>query len=102
MGKNCTSMANRLTERGYSLVSGGTDNHLVLVDLKASRGIDGARVERILELCCIATNKNTIPGDKSALNPGGIRMGTPALTSRGLVEDDFSKVGEFFDRAVAI
>jgi len=87
---------------GYSLVSGGTDNHLVLVDLKSSKSIDGARVERVLELACIATNKNTVPGDTSALTPGGIRMGTPALTSRGLKEDDFAKVAEFFDRAVAI
>jgi glycine hydroxymethyltransferase len=100
--KNCSRLASELNKLGYSLVSGGTDNHLVLVDLKTSRGIDGARVERVLELACIATNKNTIPGDKSALNPGGIRMGTPALTSRGLMEDDFAKVAHFFDRAVSI
>eukprot|EP00559_Dactyliosolen_fragilissimus_P003960 CAMPEP_0184855112 /NCGR_PEP_ID=MMETSP0580-20130426/432_1 /TAXON_ID=1118495 /ORGANISM="Dactyliosolen fragilissimus" /LENGTH=506 /DNA_ID=CAMNT_0027349537 /DNA_START=22 /DNA_END=1543 /DNA_ORIENTATION=+ len=100
--KNCCSLAKKLTELDYSLVSGGTDNHLVLVDLKSSRGIDGARVERVLELACIASNKNTIPGDTSALTPGGIRMGTPALTSRGFMEDDFIKVAEFFDRAVNI
>ena len=100
--KNCTSLANRLNELGFKLVSGGTDNHLVLVDLKSSRKIDGARVERILELACIASNKNTIPGDTSALTPGGIRMGTPALTSRGFEEADFEKVAEFFDRAVSI
>lgn len=100
--KNCSSLAKRLNELGYNLVSGGTDNHLVLVDLKSSKGIDGARVERVLELACIASNKNTIPGDTSALTPGGIRMGTPALTSRGLNETDFVKVAEFFDRAVAI
>lgn len=100
--KNCSSLANRLNELGYNLVSGGTDNHLVLVDLKSSKGIDGARVERILELACIASNKNTIPGDTSALTPGGIRMGTPALTSRGFMETDFVKVAEFFDRAVEI
>lgn len=100
--KNCSRLADELMKRGYKLVSGGTDNHLVLVDLKSSRGIDGARVERVLELACIATNKNTIPGDKSALNPGGIRMGTPALTSRGLRENDFATVAEFFDRAVSI
>jgi glycine hydroxymethyltransferase len=100
--KNCRRLAEELNDRAYSLVSGGTDNHLVLVDLKTSRDIDGARVERILELACIATNKNTIPGDKSALNPGGIRMGTPALTTRGLKEDDFATVAEFFDRAVTI
>merc|ERR1711937_384969 len=100
--KNSAAMANRLNELDYSLVSGGTDNHLVLVDLKTSRGIDGARVERILELACIASNKNTIPGDTSALTPGGIRMGAPALTSRGFQEDDFVKVAHFFDRAVSI
>lgn len=100
--KNCSMLAKTLNELGYNLVSGGTDNHLVLVDLKSSRGIDGARVERILELACIASNKNTIPGDTSALTPGGIRMGTPALTSRGFQEADFKKVAEFFDRAVSI
>ena len=87
---------------GYTLVSGGTDNHLVLVDLKSSVKIDGARVERVLELACIATNKNTVPGDKSALTPGGVRMGAPALTSRNFKENDFGKVAEFFDRAVKI
>ena len=100
--KNCSQLAEDLKRMGYTLVSGGTDNHLVLVDLKKSRNIDGARVERVLELACIATNKNTVPGDTSALTPGGIRMGTPALTSRGLKEDDFTKVAEFFDRAVNI
>jgi glycine hydroxymethyltransferase len=100
--KNSKRLADELTKMDYKLVSGGTDNHLVLVDLKSSKKIDGARVERVLELACIATNKNTIPGDTSALTPGGIRMGAPALTTRGLQEDDFSKVAEFFDRAVAI
>lgn len=99
---NCSRLASELIKLGYNLVSGGTDNHLVLINVKASKGIDGARVERILELACIATNKNTIPGDTSALTPGGIRMGTPALTSRGFMEDDFAKVAHFFDRAVKI
>lgn len=100
--KNCARLATELQRMGYDLVSGGTDNHLVLVNVKSSRGIDGARVERILELACIASNKNTVPGDTSALNPGGIRMGTPALTTRGFEEDDFAKVAEYFDRAVNI
>merc|ERR1719491_304992 len=100
--KNSSRLADELNKRNYHLVSGGTDNHLVLVDMKSSRKIDGARVERVLEMSCIATNKNTIPGDKSALNPSGIRMGTPALTTRGLTEDDFAIVAEFFDRAVTI
>mmetsp|Transcript_20986 Transcript_20986/g.50585 ORF Transcript_20986/g.50585 Transcript_20986/m.50585 type:complete len:540 (+) Transcript_20986:121-1740(+) len=99
---NCARLSAELQRMGYDIVSGGTDNHLVLVNVKASKGIDGARVERVLELACIASNKNTVPGDTSALNPGGIRMGTPALTSRGFGEDDFSRVAEYFDRAVNI
>ncbi len=86
---------------GYSVVSGGTDNHLVLVDLK-TKNIDGARVERILELCGVAANKNTVPGDKSALKPGGLRMGTPAMTTRGFTPSDFSRVAEIVDGAVSI
>lgn len=100
--RNCARLADELNSLGYKLVSGGTDNHLVLIDVKASKDIDGARVERVLELACIATNKNTVPGDTSALMPGGIRMGTPALTSRGFAENDFAKVAHFFDRAVKI
>merc|ERR1719329_153376 len=90
---------------GYVLVSGGTDNHLILVNLKespAAEGLDGARLERILDICNIATNKNTIPTDISAMSPSGIRMGTPALTTRGLTEEDFEKVAELFHRAVKI
>jgi len=84
-------------------VSDGTDNHLVLVDLKSStQAIDGARVERVLELANIATNKNTVPGDKSALTPGGIRMGTPAVTTRGFTEEDCVQIVDFFDRGVTI
>lgn len=59
-------------------------------------------MERVLELAHIAANKNTVPGDVSALNPGGVRMGTPALTSRGFVEGDFAKVAEFVDRCFGI
>lgn len=64
----------------FSLLSGGTDNHLVLVDLRP-RGMDGARAERVLELVSITANKNTCPGDKSALTPGGLRLGTPVAGS---------------------
>lgn len=86
---------------GYKLVSGGTDNHLVLADLKP-QGIDGSRVERILELVGVAANKNTVPGDRSALVPGGLRMGTPAMTTRGFTENDFVRVADVVDRAVTI
>ena len=86
---------------GYTVVSGGTDNHLVLIDLK-NKGVDGARVERVLELVGVASNKNTVPGDKSAMRPGGLRMGSPAMTTRGLLPDDFTRVAEIVDRAVTI
>lgn len=71
---NAKAMANALLRKGYTLVSGGTDNHLVLVDLRP-RGMDGARAERVLELVSITANKNTCPGDKSAMTPGGMRLG---------------------------
>ncbi|KAF2772572.1 SHMT-domain-containing protein [Teratosphaeria nubilosa] len=86
---------------GYNIVSGGTDNHLVLVDLK-DKGIDGARVERILELVGVAANKNTVPGDKSAMKPGGLRMGTPAMTTRQFQAADFKRVADIVHRAVNI
>ena len=104
---NAKALADRLGKPkdkgglGYNIVSGGTDNHLVLVDLK-NRGVDGARVERVLELVNVASNKNTVPGDKSAMKPGGLRMGTPAMTTRGLLPDDFVRVAEIVDRAVTI
>ncbi|KAF2283849.1 hypothetical protein GH714_016524 [Hevea brasiliensis] len=98
---NCSKFAQTLVEKGYELVSGGTENHLVLVNLK-NKGIDGSRVEKVLEAVHIAANKNTVPGDVSAMVPGGIRMGTPALTSRGFAEEDFVKVAEFFDAAVQL
>jgi len=98
---NAQAMANKLKSLGYSIVSGGTDNHLILVDLKPS-GIDGARVQTVLDLVSITLNKNSVPGDKSAIVPGGIRVGAPALTTRGFREEDFEKVAEFIDRAVQI
>ena len=86
---------------GLDLVSGGTDNHLCLVDLR-SKGVDGSRVERVLELCGFIVNKNTVPGDKSAMVPSGIRMGTPALTTRGMDEADMAVVADFFARGVQV
>lgn len=98
---NSSAFAQRLSDVGYDLVSGGTDNHLVLVNLR-NKGIDGSRVEKVMEAVHIAANKNTVPGDVSAMIPGGIRMGTPALTSRGFMEEDFVKVADFFDAAVKL
>uniref|UniRef100_U5EY04 Serine hydroxymethyltransferase n=1 Tax=Corethrella appendiculata TaxID=1370023 RepID=U5EY04_9DIPT len=99
--KNSRSLCAGLIEKGYSVATGGTDVHLVLVDLRPA-GITGARAEYILEEISIACNKNTVPGDKSALNPSGIRLGTPALTTRGLGEQDMEKVVDFIDRGLKL
>ncbi|XP_016324180.1 serine hydroxymethyltransferase, cytosolic-like isoform X1 [Sinocyclocheilus anshuiensis] len=98
---NCSALAATLMEKGYKVVTGGSDNHLILVDLR-SNGTDGGRAEKVLEACAIACNKNTCPGDKSALRPSGLRLGSPALTSRGLLEDDFRKVAEFIHRGIEL
>ncbi|VFR02018.1 unnamed protein product [Cuscuta campestris] len=98
---NCRALATRLMELGYKLVSGGTDNHLVLVDLRPI-GMDGARAEKILDLASITLNKNSVPGDKSALVPGGIRIGSPAMTTRGFTEKEFVEVAEFIHEGVQI
>ncbi|PIM98475.1 Glycine/serine hydroxymethyltransferase [Handroanthus impetiginosus] len=96
---NCRALASRLMELGYKLVSGGSDNHLVLVDLRPL-GIDGARVEKILDMASITLNKNSVPGDKSALVPGGIRIGSPAMTTRGFGEKEFISVADFIHEGV--
>lgn len=97
--KNAKRFEVVLKKMGYRLTTDGTDTHLALVDLRDKK-IDGSRVERVLELVNIAANKNTVPGDKSALIPGGLRVGSPAMTTRGLVEKDFDKICEFLDRAI--
>jgi len=98
---NSRALAEGLKSRGHKLVTGGSDNHLCLWDVRPL-GLTGSKVEKILELVSITTNKNTVPGDTSALNPGGVRLGTPALTSRGLREKDFDSVAEFLHRGIEI
>ena len=98
---NNQAMAQAFLKMGYELVSGGTDNHLILVDLR-SQGINGQKVEKVLESANVALNKNTVPGDVSAMNPGGIRLGAPALTTRGLKEKDFEQVAQFVHRGIVI
>lgn len=99
--ENAAHFASSLQSKGFDLVSGGTDTHLILIDLR-SKKIDGARLEAVLERANIAANKNTIPGDKSALFPSGLRVGTPAMTTRGFERKEFDQVVEFIDRAVAV
>jgi len=99
--KNAQRLSKGLIEKGYNISTGGTDVHLVLVDLRSVQ-ITGARAEFILEEISIACNKNTVPGDKSALNPSGIRLGTPALTTRGLLESNMDDVVSFIDRGLKL
>uniref|UniRef100_A0A8C5E9G9 Serine hydroxymethyltransferase n=1 Tax=Gouania willdenowi TaxID=441366 RepID=A0A8C5E9G9_GOUWI len=98
---NCKALSNTLIDHGYKIVTGGSDNHLILLDLR-SKGTDGGRAEKVLEACAIACNKNTCPGDKSALRPSGLRFGSPALTSRGFVQEDFKKVAEFIHKGIEL
>ncbi|KFW08743.1 Serine hydroxymethyltransferase, cytosolic [Eurypyga helias] len=98
---NCKALSSALMELGYDIVTGGSDNHLILLDLR-SRGTDGGRAERVLEICSIACNKNTCPGDISALRPSGLRFGTPALTSRGFLQDDFRMVAQYIHRGIEL
>lgn len=85
--KNAQILAHELKERGCSIVTGGTDNHLFLMDLR-TLGLNGAEAEARLGAIGISVNKNTIPGDSSALKPSGIRIGTPAITTRGATAED--------------
>jgi glycine hydroxymethyltransferase len=98
---NAQALAQSFINRGYDLVSGGTDNHLMLVNLR-NKGLNGAKAETLLDLTNIVLNKNTVPDDVSALNPSGIRVGTPAMTSRGFKEADFETVAGFIDQGIQI
>nr|6UXL_A Chain A, Serine hydroxymethyltransferase [Glycine max]6UXL_B Chain B, Serine hydroxymethyltransferase [Glycine max] len=98
---NAVALGKYLMGKGYSLVTGGTENHLVLWDLRPL-GLTGYKVEKLCDLCNITVNKNAVFGDSSALAPGGVRIGAPAMTSRGLVEKDFEQIGEFLHRAVTL
>lgn len=99
--KNARILATQLLIKGYTLITGGTDNHLVLVDLK-NKGISGSKLELICELTDISINKNSVYGDKSALNPGGVRIGASALTTRGFKDEDFVKVADFIDECTVL
>jgi len=96
--KNAQVLAEGLKVKGYTIVTGGTDNHLVLIDLR-NKKLSGSKGERILEDVGISVNKNTVPGDKSAFNPSGIRFGTPPLTTRGFQEADIEATVDLIDRA---
>ena len=97
--KNCSVLNDRLEERGFRIPFGGTDTHLTNIDCKSVTGPDGTplsgdQAARTLDLAGIVTNRNTIPGDASALNPSGVRLGTPWVTQRGLGEEEMVEVAD--------
>ncbi len=98
--KNAKALANVLIEKGFKLISGGTDNHLMLIDLR-NKKIGGKDAAIALEKAGIILNYNMIPYDPSTpLNPSGIRLGTPAITSRGMKESDMTFIGEKIDEVI--
>lgn len=98
--KNASTLAAALTERGFKIVSGGTDNHLMLVDLQ-NLDLTGKEVEKLLDSVHITANKNTVPNDpKSPFVTSGIRLGTPAITTRGAKEDDMITIADAIKAAV--
>ena len=92
--KNAKALSKTFIDNGVKVISGGTDNHLILIDVKSSFGITGKEAETILDKINITTNKNTIPNDtESPFKTSGLRIGTPAMTTRGFTTEDFEEVG---------
>ena len=99
--KNIIALSETLKEEDFHVVSNGTDNHLILVDVKSACGLTGKDAQNLLDRIHITVNKNTIPGDtESPALTSGIRLGSPAMTTRGLKEDDFRKIGTIIAEAL--
>jgi len=99
--KNIQALAESLKEEGIRVISGGTDNHLILIDVKSSCDITGKDAQNLLDRIHITANKNTIPNDsESPMTASGLRLGSPAMTTRGLNEDDFKQIGKIIARAL--
>lgn len=99
--KNIIALSETLKEEGFHVVSNGTDNHLILVDVKSACGLTGKDAQNLLDRIHITVNKNTIPGDtESPALTSGIRLGSPAMTTRGLKEDDFVRIGTIIAEAL--
>lgn len=97
--KNARALAEAMMEKGYKIATDGTDNHIVLWNVKPLK-LTGGKVEAVLEKLLIYSNKNSIVGDKSPINPGGVRVGTPAMTTRGMLEDDMKIIADYFEKAI--
>ena len=99
--KNIKVLAETLSNEGFRIISGGTDNHLILVDVKSGCGLTGKDAQNLLDRIHITTNKNTIPGDtESPMVTSGLRLGSPAMTTRGFTESDFEQVGHIIATAL--
>merc|ERR1719197_1058644 len=98
---NAKTLAETLMSKGHKLASDGTENHLVLWDLRP-HGLTGGKVEKVCEAASISLNRNAVHGDVSALSPGGVRIGAPAMTTRGCGAEEFKKIAEFLDRCCQI
>ena len=99
--RNAKALAQTLQDEGFKIISGGTDNHLMLVDVKSTLGITGRVAEEVLDQIHITVNKNTIPNEtESPFKTSGIRLGTPAMTTRGLKEKDFEEIGHIIANAL--
>ncbi|MBW7963256.1 serine hydroxymethyltransferase [Bradyrhizobium sp. BR 10261] len=99
--RNAKVLAGALMERGMKLVTDGTDNHMMVVDTAASIGLDGRAAEEVLDAIAITTNKQVIPDDpRPPLRPSGVRLGTPAATTRGMGETEMRRIGEFIAAAL--
>ncbi|OGL95221.1 serine hydroxymethyltransferase [Candidatus Uhrbacteria bacterium RIFOXYB12_FULL_58_10] len=98
---NAKTLEGEFRTRGYTLCFGGTDNHLLLMDVVASRGVSGKEAQIALDKAGITVNKNTIPDDaRGPMDPSGIRFGTPAVTTRGMKEDDMKQIAAWMDDAI--
>jgi len=98
---NAKALADELQSKGHKLASDGTDNHLILWDLRP-HGLTGSKLEKVCEAASISLNRNAVHGDASALSPGGVRVGAPAMTTRGCTTEDFKQIGIFLDRCCSI
>lgn len=98
---NAKVLAGDLIKRGHKLVTDGTDNHLMLLNVR-DIGLTGSKFEKMCDEVHITLNKNTIIGDKSAVTPGGVRIGTPAVTTRGYLEADMLEVSRFLDETAKL
>lgn len=99
--KNANALAEALLARGFQLVTGGTSNHLILADVYQSFGLDGNVVETVLDRIGLTLNKNAVANDPlPPFRPSGIRLGTPAITTRGLVEDDMEQIADWMKQAI--